>query len=129
MILTQEQKADLIAKVQENELGTDAKERILAILAQDELSAEDFAAVQDLIQADMDADLASMPEVAEISDPEYEERVAQINKELTQIEQDLKDVTAFVDEQGAALDGALGELEKGMEEMQLAEVRSNLGLG
>ncbi len=130
MSLTEDQRAVLVGKIEGSDIRPEIRDSILALLAKAELSSDDVSAIQDLIQDDIDADLATIPELTAslAEDAEYNEKIALIEAEIAQIEEDAKDIQAFVEGEGAKLEGALAEVEGELETMQMGSVRDRLGL-
>lgn len=130
MTLTQDTRAALVAKIEGSDIRPEIRDSILALLAKAELSPDDVSAIQDLMQEDIDTDLAAIPELAAslAEDAEYNEKIALIEAEIAQIEQDAQDIEAFVEGEGAKLEGALAEVEGELETMQMGSVRDRLGL-
>lgn len=130
MTLTQQQRDGLAQKVTESELRPDAQARVLELLAQESLSADEAAEIQDLIQADIEADIDSVPGLGEeiAQDPEYQALVAETEREVAAIEKELAASMEVVEAETQKLDEALDQLDGLMTEARIDAVKGNLGV-
>ncbi len=131
MTITQEQRDALTQQLNASQIADAAKTRILAILAQPEISAEAIAEMQALIQADIDADIEQVaPGFAAraAADPELQKISTDAEAQVQKIGDDLDADMKFVAEQGAAIDQATTQLSEAASQSDLSDVKSRLGL-
>lgn len=74
-------------KVEGSALRTDIKEKVLRLLDKDTFSYEDAELVRDLIQQDIDADIASVEGLEEAieADPEYQAAVKEAEEGMAEL--------------------------------------------
>jgi len=114
---------ELIAKAESSQLRPEAKEEIIAILSQPDISDADMGKVLRAIQEDIERDLEEEPELNALleNDQAFQALVAKQEEELAEVEKSVKESVEFAETQIAELDAADAEL-------KMEEVKGNLGM-
>jgi len=103
-------------------------ERIHVLLEQDPLTDEAIQEIRELIQAELEAEYAAVPELVERveADPEYQAAAAEIQKEIEEVHADMDDTVKMVQEGTAELEQSLADLDETTSQMRVDQIRSNL---
>jgi hypothetical protein len=125
--MTPEELEALKKRVEEADLRPEAKGRILELM-QSELSDDALDEIKDLIMAEIEADVAEVPELAEAvqSDEAHQAAQAQNDMDTAAIQADLNESMEFFDEHMAQLDTAADELESAMTQARVEQLKQNL---
>ena len=103
-------------------------ERIHGLLEQDPLTDEAIQEIRELIQAEIEAEYAAIPELVERveADPEYQAAAEEIQKEIDEVHADMDDTVKMVQEGTAELEQSLAELDETTSQMRVEQIKSNL---
>ena len=119
---------ELTQKITDSVLSDEAKKKINDLAATyTEVTPELEEQVKDLIQEDIDKDLAELG--ADDSTPEIQEAEAQLERDLAQVGSDLDADMAFVDKELAELDSLRAEVTAAEEAHKIAQLRNDLVAG
>lgn len=131
MNLSPETREELKSKVTMSALPTAVKDRVLAILSQEIIIADDAAVIRELIQNELEADFAKVEGLnAELQqDAEYIAMVASHEKELADIEEGVKQSVEFVETQTAALHEMEQQLNDAQNALNIEAVKGRLQMG
>ncbi len=130
-MITEQKRTELVQEVQSSELAPEHKTQALAILQKLELSDDDLLAVADIIQQDIDADIAAIDpgfEEAMSTDPEEQRILAEGTAQLEAITKDLEETMNLVEEQSRAVEAATATLTEAMNQANLEEIKGRMGL-
>jgi uncharacterized coiled-coil protein SlyX len=128
MTITPEQRENILKQIEQAQLSPAAHSRIVEIVNQPSISFEEEEEIQKLIESDIEADVNSIPGLAAeiMSDADFQALVAQNEKEITAIEDDLADSMKTVDSEGKKLDQMTEGLEKVMTEARIDSLKQKL---
>lgn len=117
-------------QIAQSSLSEGTKARILGLLTLP-MTVEVREQIEDLIQADIDADFSSIPGLTEeaLENPELKAADEAALAELTAAEIEFAETSRVLESQSAGLESALQNLDEATAALRLAEIRARLSGG
>jgi hypothetical protein len=117
-------KQDYIEKIKQSELSDEAKQQVLTLLESGELSFDSREKIKDIIQADIDADMEGVLDGED--DSEIKEATKELEKGLTEIEDQLNEDMTFVEEELGKVEKMTQDLDKAMDEKEIEDIKAGI---